>query len=322
MKLYFITPALILLLTNMKNVKVFIILINWNNYKDTVKCITSLNTLKKSNIEITTVVIDNASTDNSVIILQKEFPTLKIIALPNNEGFTGGNNRGIDYARKHDADYVWFLNNDTVVHPGALVELLHSFQDPSVGIAGSKIYFMKHFEFHKKRYKQSELGKVIWYAGGNIDWNNVYGSHRGVDEVDNGQYDVEEETDFVTGCSLMISTVCLDIVKGFDSKYFAFLEDMDLCLKIRNAGYKIMYNPQSLVWHKNAGSTGGPGNKIHQYYMTRNRLLFGFRYASFRTKLALIKEAFHQYKKGNSIQKRAIVDALIGKWGKDKHSTL
>lgn len=300
----------------MKKTRVTIILLNWNGYKDTLACLKSLYALKHTNTEVTIVVVDNASTDGSVEILHEKYPTVDIVELPVNKGFTGGNNEGIRYATTHGSDYIWFLNNDTIVDVNALEALLDAFQDPSVGIAGSKIYFMKHFEFHASRYKPAELGRVLWYAGGIIDWNNIYGSHRGVDEVDHGQYDQEEETPFVTGCSLMISKECLELVEGFDNKYFAFLEDLDMCLKVEYAGYKVMYIPQSIVWHKNAGSTGGPGNVIHQYYMTRNRFLFGIRYASLRTKLALLKESFRLMRHGSSAQRHAIFDALVGRWGK------
>jgi GT2 family glycosyltransferase len=293
--------------------RVSIIIINWNSLNDTIRCLESIRLLDIKSITLEIIVVDNASSDTSVVDLKKQFPEIVLIPL---QGFTGGNNIGIKYALENKAEYIWLLNNDTTVHPNSLKALLHSFQDPSVGISGSKIYFMKNFEFHKSRYSSSELGKVIWYAGGVIDWDNIYGSHRGVDEVDNGQYDTEEETQFVTGCSLMISRECLKSTGGFDDKYFAYLEDMDLSVTIQRSGYKVMYIPDSIVWHKNAGSTGGPGNIIHQYYMTRNRLLFGWKYASFKTKFALLRESFRFLKNGTDIQKQAVKDAFMGKWGK------
>lgn len=94
------------------------------------------------------------------------------------------------------------LNNDTIVDGKLLVSLLSSFelQDKKVGIVSPKIYFARGFEFHKRRYSRQDLGRVIWYAGGRVDWNNVFGVNVGVDEVDNGQFDEECETDFATGC--------------------------------------------------------------------------------------------------------------------------
>lgn len=302
----------------MKTTKISIILVNWNSYQDTLKCLKSISALEHPQVDLDIIVVDNASDDNSVVQIKKHAPQVTIIQLDENKGFTGGNNIGVSQALKNKSEYVWFLNNDTEVDSKSLMSLLRTFHDPSVGIAGSKIYFMKNHEYHKSRYKTHELGNVLWYAGGIIDWNNIYGSHRGVDEVDNGQYDNEEETPFVTGCSMMITRQCLELTSGFDNKYFAYLEDMDICQKIEHAGYKVMYVPNSKVWHKNAGSTGGAGNKVHQYYMTRNRLLFGFRYGSTRTIIALCKEALRLLRTGTDIQKQAIIDALFGRWGKRK----
>ncbi len=302
----------------MKTTKISIILVNWNSYHDTLKCLQSISVLEHPQVDLDIIVVDNASKDNSVVQIKKHFPGVSIISLVENEGFTGANNIGVLEAFKNESEYVWFLNNDTIVDSKSLMFLLQTFHDPSVGVAGSKIYFMKHHEYHKSRYASHELGKVLWYAGGIIDWKNIYGSHRGVDEVDTGQYDTEEETAFVTGCSMMITRQCLELTGGFDNKYFAYLEDMDICQKVTHAGYKVIYVPASKIWHKNAGSTGGPGNKVHEYYMTRNRLLFGYRYGSTRTVIALCKEALRMFGSGSDTQKKAITDALLGRWGKKK----
>lgn len=302
----------------MKQLKVVIIIVNWNSEQETLKCLASVQVLKARDVEHFPIVIDNASDLESIKKIEKHFPQVPLIRLKTNTGFTGANNHGIEQALRMGADYVWLLNNDTVIDRSSGQALQACFDDPSVGIAGSKIYFMKGQEYHRERYQQSELGKVLWYAGGEIDWSNVYGSHRGVDEVDHGQYNKEEETDFVTGCSMMISRECLSAVGRLDERYFAFLEDMDYCVRARHIGYKVVYCPKSLVWHKNAGSTGGAGNRIHQYYMTRNRLLFGWRYAKLRTKLALVKETIRLYRGGNHEIQQGILDAYVGRWGKRK----
>jgi GT2 family glycosyltransferase len=281
-------------------------------------CLKSLKQLKSTQFHLEIIVVDNASTDDSVSQIRLHYPDIILLNTEKNLGFTGANNLGITKALSLKSDYIWILNNDTVVDPYSLEYLVKTFKDRSVGIAGSKIYFMKHHEYHASRYKESELGKVLWYAGGLIDWNNVYGSHRGVDEVDIGQYDQDEETPFVTGCSMLISKECIEVVGGFDNKYFAFLEDVDLCIKAQYAGFKVMYISRSVVWHKNAGSTGGPGNTSHQYYMTRNRILLGLRFASLRTKLALMRESFRFLFKGTATQKKAVKDAILSRWGENE----
>lgn len=294
---------------------VAIVIVNWNGYADTSACLTSLLKLKKNKYEVETIVVDNGSTNGSAAILSKAYPWATILRLDENLGFTGGNNIGISYAMKRGADYIWLLNNDTVVDPGAL-SLVDAFSDPAVGVAGSKIYFAPGHEYHKDRYKKNELGRVFWYAGGLIDWENIYASHRGVDEVDRGQYDVAYDTMFVTGCSMMIRRSVIEKIGFLDSKYYLYLEDLDFCLRAAGAGFRLRYFPGSVVWHVNAGSSGGAGSPIHDYYITRNRLLAGMRYASVRTKLALLREAIMFLRGGSREKKKAVYDFFLGKWGK------
>jgi len=185
-----------------------------------------------------------------------------------------------------------------------------------VGIAGSKIYFAPGHEYHKGRYTQKEQGKVFWYAGELVDWDNMYASHRGVDEVDTGQYDTEEETPFITGCSMMIARNVLETIGLLDEKFYLYLEDLDYGLRASRAGFRLLYYPKSVIWHLNAGSSGGAGNPLHDYYITRNRLLVGLRYAPIRTKIALIREALGFLYGKNPEKKRAVTDFFFGKFGK------
>lgn len=314
-KFYWIQGELSHRIHTMKRGHVGILLLNWNGKEDTEVCIQSLGKLIETSMNVSIIVVDNDS-KVSVSYLSTTYPSVTVLQLAENKGFTGGNNEGIKQAISMGCDAVWMLNNDTTVDPHALESLYKELNTSKTGIVGSKIYFSPGCEYHKERYKKTELGKVIWYAGGVIDWDNLYGTHRGVDNVDHGQYEEVVETDFVTGCSLMISKTCLDTIGLFDERYFAYLEDMDLSMRAKMNGYTVKYVPSSIVWHKNAGSTGGAGNETHQYYMTRNRILFGLRYAPARTKFALIRESFRLARQGSVSQRQAIIDAAKGQWGK------
>jgi len=293
-----------------------IILVNWNGKKDTLECLASLKKVSMSQrVNVSVIVVDNGSTDDSVEAIRKNYPDTEVIETDRNLGFSGGNNVGIRKAQEQGSDLVWLLNNDTVVDKNALTVLVDAFRDSRVGIAGSKIYFAPGQEFHKERYQKTELGKVIWYAGGLIDWQNMYASHRGVDEVDRGQYDKTEETLFITGCSMMVKKQVFEKIGLLDEKFFAYLEDLDFCLRAKRIGYKLLYVPGSIVWHKNAGSSG-VGSGLHQYYMTRNRLLIGMRYAPVRTKVALAREAIRYLFTASSPVKRAVWDWFSGRYGK------
>jgi GT2 family glycosyltransferase len=295
--------------------QLFVIIVNWNGKNDTDNCLSSLHTIQHHAVDIHVIVVDNGSTDDSLLYLQQKHPWATYLPTGKNLGFTGGNNKGIEYAMGHQADYIWLLNNDTIADKNVL-SLLSAFEDPSVGAAASKIYFAKGHEYHSDRYTESDRGKVIWYAGGIIDWENMYASHRGVDEVDHGQYDHNEPTPFLTGCSFMIKAEVIKKIGVLDDRYYLYLEDLDWSLRIQKAGWKTMYIPSSVVWHVNAGSSGRPGNPVHEYYFTRNRLLLGFRWAPMRTKLALFREALRFLTGTSALRKKAVIDALAGRFGK------
>ncbi len=294
-----------------------IILVNWNGKQDTLACLDSIEHLEPSGYTVVPVVVDNGSTDGSVEAIQKRYDDrVTVLAQQENLGFTGGNNAGITYAHKQRFDYIWLLNNDTTVAADSLIPLISAADKPEVGLVGSKIYFAHGREFHADRYKKSQRGHVIWYAGGLIDWDNVYASHRGVDEVDTGQFDELAETDFVTGCSMFFTAGIVDRVGMLDDRYYLYLEDAEFSVRVKRCGLKLIYQPHSRVWHKNAGSTDKPGNQLHQYYLTRNRLLFGLTYASTRTKFALIRQSFGTLIRGDRTQKKAILDGLTGRYGR------
>ncbi len=295
--------------------KICIIIVNWNGKDDTLRCLSSIKGIDTRGYSLSTIVVDNGSTNDSVAVIKKKHPWVTLIETKKNLGFTGGNNVGITHAMEHGADYIWLLNNDTIVDRNALT-LVEAFTVPHIGIAGSKIYFAPGHEYHRDRYTTSQRGKVLWYAGGLVDWDNVYASHRGVDEVDKGQFDKEEDTPYVTGCSFMIRRAVIEKIGGLDERYYLYLEDLDYCLKAKKAGFRLVYNPKSIIWHVNAGSSGGAGNPLHEYYLTRNRLLIGMRYAPLRTKFALIREAGRFLLGGSTIKRQAVMDALVGKWGK------
>jgi hypothetical protein len=306
--------------------KVSIILLNWNGIKDTIPCLKSLSKLNKKGFKLEVIVVDNGSTDSSVQEIQKlkitNLPAgkagfkLKILQNAVNLGFAQGNNVGITEAIKQKSDYVLLLNNDTEVDKNLVAELLKSAKKhPEAAIFSPKIYFAKGYEFHKKRYKKSELGKVIWYAGGKMDWNNVFGVNVGVDEVDKGQYDKEKEIDFATGACMFIRAEALKRLGAFDKRYFTYFEDAELSQRYLRSGYKILYVPRAILWHKVAQSSS-IGSNLNDYFITRNRLLFGMKYAPLWTKQALIRQNFGFLISGRKIQKQGVKDYIFRDFGK------
>lgn len=297
---------------------VFIIVLNWKRKDETLSCLESVEKLNSKKINLNTVIVDNNSQDGSVTAFKKyKAKNFKLHLVENktNDGFAGGNNRGIVYALRNSADYILILNNDTRLDKNLVISLVKPFKSKKVGTTSPKIYFEKGYEFHKDKYKKSDLGKVLWAAGGKIDWLNVYGQNVGVDEVDKGQYDKKREIDFATGACLMVSSEAIKKLKGFNEKYFMYYEDVDLSVRLKKKGYKIIYVPDAVLWHKVAQSSG-IGSGLNDYFISRNRLLFGYKYASLRTQFALFRESIKLLFKGRVWQRNGIYDYYMSNFYK------
>jgi len=302
--------------------KIYVVILNYNGWQDTVECVKSLSKIHdNSRYDLETIIIDNASANDSVKKLNEQLESVVMLENPENLGFAGGVNEGIRYALKSSADYVLLLNNDTIVDSKLVDKLLDAIENEKVGAVVPKIYFEKGYEYHKNKYKKDELGKVIWYAGGEMDWRNLNGENRGVDEVDRGQYDELLETKLATGCCMLVRADVLKKVGILDERYFLYYEDADFSQRIRRARYKIIYQPEAIVWHKNAGSGGGSGSELQDYYITRNRLLFGMSYAPIRTKVALFRESYKLIRQGRKWQKQGVKDFYLKKFGKGSYGT-
>lgn len=302
--------------------KIAIVILNYKNIADTLDCIASLEKVHIDDFSLSIILVNN-DTENTYTLsdFKTKFP-LEIINNPINNGFSGGNNVGIKKALLQGVEYVLLLNNDTLVDPSFVKELVKSANlQPNSGALSPKIYFAKGCEFHKTRYTKEELGKVLWYAGGLMDWRNVIGTHRGVDEVDKGQYDEESTTDFVTGCCMLIPSDVLKKIGILDERYFLYYEDSDLSERIKRAGFSLSFVSRAIIWHKNGGAAGGSGSSLQDYYISRNRLLFGMTYAPMKSKIALVRESLSILLRGRKWQKTGVKDFYLRKFGKGSYFT-
>ena len=298
--------------------KIFIVIVHYKGKKFTRQCLRSVEELKTFGFKLKTMVINNNPQEN-LKDLKEKFPKFIFYEAKENLGFVGGNNLGIKRALKNGADYVFLVNNDTILDSDILIQLIEvAKKRKKAGILGPKIYFAPEYEYHYDRYKESERGKVIWYAGGEIDWANVITQHRGVDEVDKEQYNQVEETDYISGCGMFIKREVLKRIGLLDEKYFLYYEDSDFSVRAKKAGFKLLFTPQAKMWHFNAASSK-VGGSLHDYYITRNRLLFGMRYAPLRAKIALFRWGLSRLFVGRPWQKVAFRDFLIGRFGKGSY---
>jgi len=300
--------------------KIAIVILHYANKDLTIQCLSSIRELSQNDFNLQVIVVNNNHKEN-LDDLEKSFGDFVFLKTKKNLGFTGGNNLGIKRALRDGADFVFLLNNDTILDKDCLVYLVkQACLTKESAILGPKIYFAPGHEYHQGKYKPSDQGKAIWYAGGIVDWKNVLASHRGVDEIDKGQYDQTEQTDFVSGCAMLVKKEVFQKIGLLDDKYFLYLEDNDFCQRAKKAGFKVIYAPKAKVWHINAGSSE-VGGSLHDYYLTRNRLIFGIKYANRQTKIALLRESLKLLVSGRSWQKKGVRDFYLRKFGKGSYST-
>ena len=222
---------------------VHVIVVNWNNAEDTIRCLESLSRVHFPGMRV--LVVDNGSTDGSADRIRGAYPQYGLLELDRNMGFGGGCNAGHEQAMKEGAEYVVFLNNDTVVDPGFLKPLLVPLQrHGNVAITVPRIYFMNYPEW-------------IWYAGGEVNLLTGRIAHRGIRMRDGRSFDVSCETGYATGCCLAMSALDFSRSGGFDGRFSMYGEDVDLSLRIRKSGKRILYVPTSNIWHRVSASGGG-----------------------------------------------------------------
>lgn len=299
--------------------KVSIIILTTNALAMTKEQLLDVAKLYTGNLDAECLVVDNGSKDGTEEALKNyKLPNMKYKFLQSgaNLGFAGGNNVGIKDALKRGYDYVILMNNDLILQKDTVVKLVDFMSKNSdVGMASPKMYFASGYEFHKDRYKDSEKGKVIWYAGGIIDKQNVYTSHRGVDEIDNGQYDKVEETDVANGACVIIRDEVFEKVGFLDDSFFLYWEDADFSERVRSSGFKVIYYPGTWIWHKVSASTGGSGSPTNDYFLIRNRFYYSMRYSPFWTKFAVLRDTVRQIFTGRTWQRWGAIDALLGRKG-------
>jgi len=290
--------------------EVVILLLNWNSWKDTIECVESCRKLSYANFRI--LIIDNGSSDGSEKILRERFPDIELIQSGANLGFAGGNNLGISRALDQGAAYLWLLNNDTVVEPSALSSLVEALErDQKIGMVGSKILYF-------------DKADTLWYAGAELDPRVPHRScHRGLNEIDRGQYDQPGETGYVTGCSLLVRKKVIEEVGVLDDALFLYYEDADWCARAQRAGWKLCYAPRSVVLHKASASLGGMDSPRMSYYLARNLLYFvrrnfphaflrAFCFDLFQNVVVMVKK---RRWRAAGFALRGMVDFLLGRIG-------
>lgn len=269
-----------------------IISVVYNNYSVLKDFIKSLNYQENKNFKL---FISDLS-DTKIPLDDKEI-NLQVLH-DKNKGFAYGVNLAIKKAIQEGFKYFCVINNDTNFKKDFVGNALTSIKRKPGSLIGGKIYYAGGYEYHKKRYSKKDKGNVIWYAGGFTDWKHAITVHKGVDEIDKGQYDTLQETQFITGALILFDIDVINKIGFLDESFFLYFEDADYCIRALNKNIKLYYDPSIVIWHKVSQSTGGSGSDIQVRYQSINQLKFGLRYAPLKTKMHLLKNFIYRFLKG------------------------
>ena len=237
---------------------VSVVILTWNGAAYIKDCLTAL--LAQEYPQFGAIVVDNGSSDGTADLVAKEFTVVKLVRNGRNLGFSAGNNVGLRVAT---GDVLVLLNQDTRVHPGWLAALALPFNEPDVGIVGSKLLYPDD---------------TIQHAGGYLYGSRGLTGHVGRHAEADGQLSRLADTDFVTGAAVAISRETLAQIGPLDEGFApAYYEDIDWCYRARSAGRRVLYQPRAVVTHYESTTTDARGYE-RAYALNQGRLRFLFKH--------------------------------------------
>lgn len=223
----------------------------------TADCLASLQ--RSHHPRLTTVLVDNASTNDAGRTLHERFPHATLIETGVNLGYTGGNNRGMEWALAHGADWVIVLNNDTIVDPDCIPRLLAAAHETGAAMVAPKITY----------YDEPQ---IVWYGGGVFAKARAQGLHTLENKpVDPAQ--TRTHVTFICGCCFLLRADVLRQVGGFDESFFGYVEDLELSVRVTRSGYALLYEPSALVLHRTPRRAEPTPFQIRQRDRNRRRLV-------------------------------------------------
>jgi GT2 family glycosyltransferase len=251
--------------------KVGVVILNYNGRSLAEQCVRSVLQSGYGNTDI--ILVDNASTDGSLDYLRPMFPAVHSVANSENLGIAGGRNRGFVEAMHRGAEYVLSLDNDTRIDPALIDALLAVAEsDPRIGVVGPKTYM-------------DDGSARIQCAGGRITYTQNVCSERGRGRIDNGQYNRVEDVDYFPGFGFMARREVFEKLNFLDERFYGYgHEDTDFCVRAARLGYRVVYVPEAVMWHRGS-ATIGSYSPLKKYLEAVNSVVFVRQYGNFRQRL-------------------------------------
>ncbi len=235
------------------------------------RCLTSLRATSYQNSHV--LLVANGSPDGDSAQLATEFPEVEVLTLDRNYGFAGGCNRGMEKALADQADFIWLLNNDAIAKPESIEHLVKAaIANPEAGALGAIV-----LEGHSSTAEEAGLGEI------NFKKAKTYLRKTGQDKSSSQNSKQEKgvySCSWLSGSNLLLRSSALSKVGLFDERYYLYFEDVELCKRLTDAGFKCLLVPGSTIEHEGNASTQGGLSLWRSYYHSRNRLLFFMQYCS------------------------------------------
>lgn len=291
--------------------RVLTIVLNWNSAAESLACLASLERLTYENVHL--LGVDNGSIDDSLTRIRTHAPHIDVLESKRNLGYAGGNNRGIEWGLTRGFDYFWIVNPDVVVDPESLSALVRvADTEPQVGLVGPLIYC-------------TERPRCVLSAGG--VFRNGRTRHRGVGELDTGQFAAVAEVDWLSGCALLASRRLIESVGLLDERFFLYGEDVEWCYRARRAGFRVLLAPRAKIWHPDTRRRDELSARV-TYYIARNQVLLmrthhlgarvavAFLLRHLRTLASWsVRPKWRHKRAQRRALLRALLDAARGRWG-------
>jgi GT2 family glycosyltransferase len=285
-----------------------VVILNYNGRSLADRCIRSVLKSAYTNKEI--ILVDNASTDGSVEYLRVAFPGLVVLRNSENLGVAGGRNRGFREAIRRRCDYVLSLDNDARIDGQLIDELVKVAEsDPHIGVVGPKTY-------------ADDDSRTIQCAGGRITYTQNICAQRGLGEADRGQYDKIEDVDYFPGFGFMARRDVFEKLNFVDENFIGYgHEDSDFCVRATQLGYRVVYVPKALLWHRGSSTIGrySPRKKyleavnsayfVRKYGTLKDRMKYAF-FAGFGLIYALAVQSLRGNHRAVFAKARGIWDGL------------